>query len=196
MQIIRTILILLLLFVCSGICVGQQPGPEFWRKLTCQPFEPRTTLEALEMKRETVVIRGFSQITTVDVRGVRIDAVEMRVLGGPGRAKGVVVALRESADRIEDNRAFVDYEELEPLLRAIDSLTAVDENSTKLVGFEAHYHTRGDLELKVFRQTQRLTAVTIQTGICTRATESLSLDELAKVRAMILEAKTRLDELR
>jgi hypothetical protein len=36
----------------------------------------------------------------------------------------------------------------------------------------------------------------ISTGICDRATAPLSLDDLAKVRAMIQEAKARLDEIR
>jgi hypothetical protein len=36
----------------------------------------------------------------------------------------------------------------------------------------------------------------LTTGICDRATAPLSLDDLAKVRAMIQEAKARLDELR
>jgi hypothetical protein len=34
------------------------------------------------------------------------------------------------------------------------------------------------------------------TGICDRASQLLTLDELAKVKAMIQEAKMRLDELR
>jgi len=196
MPLTRTILFVTLFLVCSGWSAAQQPGPEFWRKLTCQPYEPRTQLETLEMKTESVVLRGFSQITTVDVRGVRIDVVEMRLMGAAARAKGIVVVLAQPTDGVQDNRAFVDYDELDPLLRAIDSLAGVDDNSTKLVGFEAHYRTRGDLELRVFRQTSRGTAITVQTGICNHATQGLTLDELAKVKAMIQEAKGRLDELR
>ena len=48
----------------------------------------------------------------------------------------------------------------------------------------------------MFRQTQRGTAVMMTTGICDRATTNMTLDDLAKVKAMIQEAKTRLDELR
>ena len=33
-------------------------------------------------------------------------------------------------------------------------------------------------------------------GICDRVTATLSLDDLAKVKAMVQEAKSRLDELR
>jgi hypothetical protein len=198
---LRQLFVLLsIIFACCVVSLAQQPGPEFWRKLSCQPFEPRTKLEALEMRMDTVVIRGFSPVTTVDVRGVRVDTIEMRVLGGPGRAKGFVVVLPQqgnnSENRISDNRAFVDYEEIEPLLRAIDTLSGIDENATKLVNFEAHYHTHGDLEIKVFRQTRSGNAVILQTGICNFSTEALTLDELAKFKAMIQEAKTRLDELR
>jgi len=193
---LRTILLWTLVLFCTGTALAQRPGPEFWRKVGCEPFEPRTKLEAIEDRHSTVVIKGFTRITTVEVRGVRIDAIEMRELGNVARAKGLVVVLREGGERPDDNRAFVDYEEIEPLLNAIDAISRVDETATKLVGFEARYKTLGDLEVGVFRQTSRGTAVVLTTGICDRATASLSLDDLAKVRAMIQEAKARLDEIR
>jgi hypothetical protein len=193
---LRTILFSTLVLLCAGTALAQRPGPEFWRKVGCEPLEPRTKLEAIDDRHSTVVIKGFTRITTVEVRGVRIDAIEMRELGNVARAKGLVVVLREGGERPDDNRAFVDYEELEPLLNAIDAISRVDETATKLAGFEARYKTQGDLEIGVFRQTSRGTAVVLTTGICDRATATLSLDDLAKIRAMIQEAKTRLDEIR
>jgi hypothetical protein len=193
---LRTILFSTLMLFCAGTALAQRPGPEFWRKVGCEPLEPRTKLEAIEDRHSTVVIKGFTRITTVEVRGVRIDAIEMRELGNVARAKGLVVVLREGGERPDDNRAFVDYEEIEPLLNAIEAISRVDETATKLAGFEARYKTQGDLEIGVFRQTSRGTAVVLTTGICDRAAATLSLDDLAKVRAMIQEAKTRLDEIR
>lgn len=181
--------------ICFGVSIAQRPGPEFWRKLSCEPVEPRTKLEALEERYNSIVLRGFTRITTLEVRGVRVDAVEMREMGNVARAKGVIVVLSEEG-RTRDNRAFVDYEELDPLLNAIDALSKVDETTTRLAGFEAHYRTQGDLEIRVFRQTRSLNAVQIETGLCEPARTSISLDELAKLRAMILEAKTRLEELK
>jgi hypothetical protein len=186
----------LMMFVLGGSSLAQRPGPEFWRRATCEPLEPRTKLETLEEKQGTVIIKGFTRITTLDVRGVRIDAVEMREMGNVSRAKGIVVALREGGERPNENRAFVDYEEIDSLLNAIDAVARVDETTTKLPGFEARYRTLGDLEIAVFRQTSTGRAVTITTGICNRATQALTLDDLAKVKAMIQEAKVRLDELR
>ncbi len=192
----RMVLLSALLFFCFANAFAQRPGPQFWRKVGCEPLEPRTKLEALEDRPSVVLIKGFTRITTVEVRGVRIDAVEMRDLGNVSRAKGIVIVLREGGERPNDNRAFIDYDEIDPLLNAIDMVSRVDETVTKLAGFEARYRTLGDFEIGVFRQTRSGTAVIVQTGICDRATQTLSLDELAKLKAMIQEAKTRLDDLR
>jgi hypothetical protein len=193
---LRTILFSIMMLVCCGTAMAQRPGPEFWRKLSCEPLDPRTKLEALDDRHSTVIVKGFTRITTVEVRGVRLDAVEMRELGNVARAKGIVIVLREGGERPSDNRAFIDYEEIDPLLNAIDAIARIDETATKLAGFEAKYKTLGDLEIGVFRQTSRGTAVIMTTGICDRATQTLSLDDLAKVKAMIQEAKARLDEIR
>jgi hypothetical protein len=182
--------------ICAGTALAQRPGPEFWRKVGCEPLEPRTKLEALEDRHSTVILKGFTRINTVEVRGIRLDAVEMREMGNVARAKGLVVVLREGGERPDDNRAFVDYEEIDSLLNAIDVISRVDETATKLVGFEARYKTLGDLEIAVFRQTRSGNAVIMSTGICDRATTALTLDDLAKVKAMIQEAKARLDEIR
>ena len=197
-MLLRTILFSTLMLFCYGAALAQRPGPQFWRKVTCEPFEPRTELEELE-DRHGLIIKGFTRITTVDVRGVRIDAIEMRDLGSPNAVrvvKGLVVVLREGGERPNENRAFVDYREIDSLVNAIDVVSRVDESATKLAGFEARYKTLGDLEIAVFRQTRSGTAVTMTTGLCDLATVTMSLDDLAKVKAMIQEAKTRLDDVR
>jgi hypothetical protein len=197
----RVILLVAIILFCSLSALAQSPGSQFWRKVGCEPFEPRTSLEAIEDRYSAVVIKGFTQITTVEVRGVQIDAVEMRDTGivsrGSMRAKGLVISLlREGGERPIENSAYVDYEELDALLNAIDVMSRVDETTTRLPGFEAKFRTLGDFEIRVFRQTRRGTAVLLTTGICNRANQGLTLDELAKIKAMIQEAKTRLDELR
>jgi hypothetical protein len=198
----QIILLSTLVLICAGTALAQRPGPEFWHRTGCEPSEPRTRLEDLEDRHNSVLIKGFTRITTIDSREVRIDAIEMRdtrktpVSSGVLFAKGIAVVLREGENQPGDNRAFVDYEELDSLLNGIDIISRVDETATKLAGFEARYKTNGDLEISVFRQTRSGTAVIIRTGICDRTTVTLSLDDLAKVKALIQEAKARLDEIR
>ncbi len=198
----RVVLLSAFVLLCFSSALAQRPGPQFWRNGDCEPFEPRTNLERLDRSMGTVIIKGFTRITTLELRGVRIDAVEMRQLGGTYRYRGVVVSLREAQpvgdnrQRTEESRAFIDFDEIDPLLAAIDVMSRVDETATKLAGFEARYRTKGELEIAVFRQTRSGNAVTLTTGICDRVTGTMSLDDFAKFKAMIQEAKGRLDEIR
>jgi hypothetical protein len=193
------ILVLVTLFLFTASALAQRSGPQFRRPLACEPVEPRTKLEAIEGRYATVLIKGFTQIATINLRGadVRIDAIELKESTSSTRATGIVVALRESGDRSIENRAFIDYEEIDPLLRALDAVSKVSETVTKLVGFEARYRTLGDLEINVFRQGRASgTAASLSSGICERVTGLLTLDDLERFKAHITEAKTRLDELR
>src|SRR3954464_9787529 len=91
----RTSLLTVLLFVCCFACIAQRPGPQFRRPLLCEPFEPRTKLEALERRYERVVTKGFTRIVNLSVRGVtlRLDAVELKENTSPAVAKGLVFSM-------------------------------------------------------------------------------------------------------
>ncbi len=190
---------LLTILLLTSAALAQRSGPQFRRPLACEPLEPRTKLEEIEGRYATVVIKGFTQIASLNLRGadVRIDAVELKEANSSTRATGVVIALRESGDRAAENRAFIDYQEIEPLLRALDAVSKVNESATKLVGFEARYRTLGDLEINVFRQSRASgTAASLSAGICERVTALLTIDDLERIKAHVTEARSRLDELR
>jgi len=192
---LRIILFSTLVLICAGVAVAQKPGPEFWRKVGCQPLEPRTNLERLEERYGAVIVKGFTRVEST-VSFTNVDAVELRDVASPPSAnsvaKGIAIVLNQNQDQ---NRALIDYDEIDPLLNAIDALSRVDETATRFTNFEAHYRTQGDFEVTVFRQTRSGNAVRISAGLCTPPA-SLSLDELAKLRAMIKDAKTKLDEIR
>jgi len=192
----------LVLLMLTALCVpqaqAQRPGPQFRRPLSCEPFEPRTKLEAIEWRYEQVLFKGFSQIATLNLRGVdvRIDAVDLKEPLSNTRAIGVVIAMRTSGESPRENRSLIDYEEIDRLLRAFDTAARVNESMTKLASFEARYRTLGDLELVVFRQSRSGIAATLSAGICDPVSASFTLDELDRLKAHIVEAKTRLDEIR
>jgi hypothetical protein len=190
------VLLLLVSFCCAA--VAQRPGPQFRRPLACEPLEPRTKLEAVDWRYERVLIKGFSQIATLNARGadIRVDAVELKEVDSATRAIGLVIALRESGENPRENRSFIDYEEIDRLLRALDAISKVNESVTRLPGFEARYRTLGDLEINVFRQSRSGIAASVSAGICERVTGLLTLDELDRLKAHIAEAKTRLDDIK
>ena len=192
-----TILLLTLLFL-SGSVSAQRPGPEFRRPLACEPVEPRTKLEAIDGGYERVLVKGFSQIASLTFRGVevRVDAIELKDTQTATRAIGLAIVLRELGENPRENRSFIDYEEIDRLLKALDTVAKVNESTTKLASFEARYRTIGDLEFNVFRQSRSGTAASVTSGICDRVTALMTLDELDRLKAHIVEAKTRLDEIK
>lgn len=194
-----TILIVLLLTFCGSV-IAQRPRPQFRRPPACEPAEPRTKLEAIEAGYERVLVKGFTQIASLNVRGadIRVDVVEIKeARSGGDRATGLVIVLREPGESLRESRAFVDYEEIDRLLRALESVSRVNESVTKLVGFEARYRTLCDLEISVFRQSRASgTAASLSSGICDRVTGLLTIDEMDRLRAHIVEAKIRLDEIK
>ena len=158
----------------------------------------RTKLEEVEWRYERVLIKGFTQVANLSARGadIRVDAVELKDADSATRATGLVIALRETGDSPRENRSFIDYEEIDRLLRGIDAIERVNESSTKLASFEARYRTLGDLEFVVFRQSRSGVAVSVSSGSCDRVTSGLTLEELDRLKAHIVEAKTRLDEIK
>lgn len=194
----QTILVTLLLMILASGALAQRSGPEFRRPLACEPLEARTRLEAIESRYERVITKGFSQFATFNVRGVevRLDAIEMKDTSDGTRALGLVIALKELGERPRENRSFVDYEEVDRLIKALEAVARVNEGMTKLAGFEARYRTLGDLEVNVFRQTRSGTAATVSSGICERVTGLMTLDELDRLRGYLMEAKARLDEIK
>ena len=191
-------LAILLSMVCFSSVLAQRPGPEFRRRLACEPLEARTRLEAIESRYERVITKGFSQLATISTRGIeiRLDAIEMKDTSDSTRAIGLVIALRELDENPRENRAFVDYQEIDGLIKGMETVARVNETMTKLAGFEARYRTLGDLEINVFRQTRSGTAASLSSGICDRVTALLTLDDLEKLRGHVIEAKARLDEIK
>jgi hypothetical protein len=198
MSSMRVTLLIMLLVLGAGSALAQRPGPQFRRPLACEPVEPRTKLEAIEWQYQKVLVKGFTQVATFGARGVeiRIDAVELKESGSGTRAIGLAIALRDPGENGRENRSLVDYDEIDRLLQAIDTVSRVNESVTKLASFEARYRTFGDLEINVFRQSRSGTAASLTVGICDRVVAQMTLDELDRFKAHIVEAKTRLDEIK
>jgi hypothetical protein len=191
------LLSLMLILPLFGSALGQRRLPEPQLPARCEPGEQRTRLEEFEAKAQTVVIKGSTRVAILNTSSgsARVEALELRDTGDSTRASGVAITLKDSTRQSNaESRSYIDYEEIDPLIKGLDSVARSDETITKLTSFEARYRTRGDFEITVFRQTSGGTAATLSSGAFDRVAISLSLDELGKLRWMILQAKVRLDE--
>jgi hypothetical protein len=128
--------------------------------------------------------------------------VELRSIADSNRASGLLIQITEASQSPTEIQSFIDYEEIDPLIAALDTVYRVNDTITKMPNFSASYRTRDDFGIVVFKQTRtglavRLESTTLsETGGIDRASILITLEELNRLRGIILEAKQRLDEMR
>ena len=162
-------------------------------------YEPRNKLEEFESRLGTILIKGRTYVGTLRVGegSARVEATEIRDTGNSTRTTGVVITFTtvESGGPPGEARSLIDYEEIDPLIKAFDTAAKADESITKLTHFEVRYRTRGDFEIMVFKQISGGVAAAVEGGFFERKRLVLTLDEFIKLRWMIAQAKDRLDEI-
>ena len=164
-----------------------------------QFYEPRNKLEDFDGRMETILIKGRTWTGTVRGQNgtARVEATEIRDTAKSTSASGVVVTVIADGGPPGEIRSFIDYEEIAALVRAIDSAAKASESVTKLSHFEVRYRTRGDFEVIVFKQlSDNAIAAAIEGGFFDRSRIYLTLEELIRMRWMIVQAKERLDEIK
>lgn len=163
-----------------------------------QFYDPRNKLEEIEGRLETVLIKGHTWVGTLRVQNgsARVEAAEVRDTRNSQRATGVVITVADTAGSTSEIRSLIDYEEIDPLIKSIDTAAKADETITKLTHFEVRYRTKGDFEVIVFKQFTGGIAVAVEVGFFERTRLLLTIEDLIKLRWMIVQAKERLDEIK
>jgi hypothetical protein len=164
-----------------------------------QFYEPRNKLEDFDGRMETILIKGRTWVGTIRAQNgtARVEATEIRDSAASARATGVVVTLMATAGPAGEIRSLIDYEEIDALVKAIDTATKAGDSTTQLTHFEVRYRTRGDFEVLVFKQlTDNAIAAAIEGGFFDRSRLYLTIDELTRLRWMMVQAKEKIDEIK
>ena len=196
MSLTRTLIFTLMIFTCGGFVCAQERWQRLPRQRDAEFYAPRNKLEEIESRNSTLLIKGRTWVGTLRAQGgtARVEATEIRDVRGAAHATGVTVTILGSGSG--EVRCLIDYEEIDELVRAFDALAKADDSITKLSQFEGHYRTLGDFEIIVFRQTSGGIAAAIEGGFYDRTRLFLTLDELTKLRWMIVQAKEKVDEIK
>jgi hypothetical protein len=178
---------------------GNGPTP-----VVINPPRPRTRLEEFVARKGTLLVKGFTEIGTVqgeEGSAMKITAVEITDSGKQDKAYGLVLAIRSRAGR--EATAWVDYDELGPFLSAVDALRNIDATAaTKMQNYEATYRTRGDVELTNYDLNGgRFVAVhAVQvaplSGQLNWATAHFRLATTAEIHQQVVAAKDLIDKAR
>jgi hypothetical protein len=189
----RILLVAPFLFLLAAACAAQTPQPQ------PTPFEFETRLESLMSETGAVIVKGYTRVGSMSgSRGAaHITAWEVTDAGSGRTERGVGVEISDSTPNRPDfeERAYIDYDELAPLLKGIDQIMKLDDKVTKLSRFEAQYQTRGGLVLVTFN-TPGGYATAISTGGGRRPRFVLRPTGLAEFRNLLESAKEVLDNAR
>jgi hypothetical protein len=178
-----------------------QDAPPTPPPLPTQPLAPpRTKLEAFRDLRGVVVVRGFGRVGAIAGRlgtSVAIETKEFTDTANGRREYGLSVTVQSGERFHSEAVSYVDYDEIDPLLRGIDSVSKIDGSVTKLAAFQADYATKGDLFVSTFSST---TSGVVEASICGGTLDGpiarIDLLQLGEFRKLVAQAKFTLDELR
>ncbi len=161
--------------------------------------QSKTKLESFEAKAGSVIIKGFGRAGSIVVPGA-VVTVECRELGDAAtssRAYGITIEVAKTGRFDGSERAFVDLEEIESLVKGIEYIAKVDKAVTKLADFEATYKTNGDLQITTFSGNKNGSIeASVSCGRFGSNAAFLSLEQLAALKELISKAKTMLDAVR
>lgn len=184
--------LLFILFITFNMsAAAQQPAP------TPADYEPLTKLEALDTQVGAVIIKNYTFIGSVSgLGGVTMVTSYEFVDAQTGRKDyGIGVEIRESTRGERGAGTYVDYDEIDALLRAVDYISKIDKSAT-LENFEAQYRTRGALTVATFIRPNGTLQAEVAIGLFRRAVITISLGKLADFRKMIADAKATIDKIK
>src|SRR5436190_173066 len=150
---------LLVLIVSISMVRAQTPdndaGGSPPTMIVVNPAPPQTMLEKVEVLKSALVIRGYSDIGTIqsdDGAVVRVLAVELKIATTKERAAGIVIEIHNTGRFARTAISYIDAEEIDALAGALDSISKLDRNATELTDYDAHYRSKGDFEVENLNQ--------------------------------------------
>jgi hypothetical protein len=154
----------------------------------------RADIEQFEAQTNLLIVKGLGTGGSVDF-GTAVMAVRLKDSFNPDtgrRLQGIVINF---ADGDRHERATIDYDELDPLLRAMDYIRAASYDVSSLPSFEAVYQTKDGFRV-IGLGSHRQSSVQhfVQFDDCARI--PLNSEQIARLRGVISQARNALDELR
>jgi hypothetical protein len=190
MNLTRIFCLSIIFLLLSVTCFAQGAKP------TSTP-EPQTKIELFQARTGAVILKNFTTVGSLrGIGGTTTVTCREFVDAQTGKKEyGITIDVKESGRLERENRSYVDYDEIDSLIKGIDYILKIDNSVTKLKNFEANYRTKGSLEVSVFNDAEG-----IETGVTVGNIGSTSVyfkpDDFQNFRKLIVEAKATLDAIK
>lgn len=190
--------ILLVVALSLAICaVASAQRPIQVPFINDQSTKPLTDLEQFQDTFGATLLKGFTELPRV--RGsngsVQVTIVEFRNASNNSRVKGVAIDVATAEHPTERARSFIEYSELEGLIRGITLISKVDKSSSSLNSLEAVYTTKGEFSISNFFNWQGESRIAVTAGRYEPKTALIEQAGQTTLLAQLQQAKSTLDEL-
>jgi hypothetical protein len=163
------------------------------------PSQPTTKMEEFSARTGIVIVRGFSTIGLVaghssgQLGTIRVEAREFRDASNPNtRLYGLAFTVKESGQLERENISYVDYDEIDSLLRGIDYVAKTDKAVTPMNDFEAEYRTKADFSIITFSNRDKI-EVAVASGRIGKTQVFLNLSQLSQLRSLVQDGKSAIE---
>lgn len=162
------------------------------------PAKPKTNLETFQEKYGSVLIKGYSIIGKMSGRG-GIVTVQALTLNNPAiktTVRGLIVEVDTSERYSTSARSFVEYDEIDSLIKGIAYISKIDKSATAFNSFEAKYKTKDDFSVTVFNDSQDKLSAVIAVGAYSRKSVFVELADVATLVTHLQNGKAALDTVK
>ena len=158
---------------------------------------PATKLESFDTNVSVIVLRASSQLGTISASGgaVEVSCREMTDMSSGRKEQGVAIEI--APRNAPKDTMLLDYDEIAPLLDAIDYFNSLNLSATPLNALRATYTTRGGFRIAAQGARRKgliqFNVTDSRTGLTPIV---LSRQDMVQFVGFINQAKTTLDSLR
>jgi hypothetical protein len=168
-----------------------------WATHVTAQTKDETKLDAFQRKVGAVLAKGSSLIGTVNGgagTSIHVRAIEYLDMSSGARESGIEFLI--GGDEVMS--AQIDYDEIDPLVNALQRLATLDKNVTGLEKYEAIYHARGNLAVSLIEAPimQKGLSAVISGNQIRGKIVILTVETLGELKRLLNEAKSKLDSLK
>ncbi|MBE4111914.1 hypothetical protein HJ114_22970 [Vibrio parahaemolyticus] len=161
--------------------------------------EAKTKLEQFSAKTGVVLVRGFQKIGTANGLYntlVNVESKEFTNVTSGQKEYGITIeAFKEDGRYDKKHTTYIDFDEIDSLIAGIDYISKIKPDVTKFEDFQADYSTKGDLKISTFSSGGKVMAA-VSSGKIGGVAAYYNLEDLAKIKALIIKAKAKIQEVK
>lgn len=184
-----------LICVICGVANAQRPTQVPF--INDQSAKPLTDIEVFQDIYGATLLKGFTDLPRIRGNGgsLQIAVVDFRNMSNNTRVKGVSAEITLGERTGDKTRSFIEYAELEALIKGVIYISKVDRSVTSLQNLEAVYTTKGEFSISNFFTYQGEPRVAVTVGRLEPKTLILDQTGQTTLLSQLQQAKSTLDEL-